>query len=93
MAVAICSLEVRAAASGVFVSEGATQLTRIFGASSAASDSMRPSTAPFAMPIEAWEAKPCATATVENRTMLDGAVIGLQRGQCRLHGAEARPAH
>ena len=28
---------------------------------------MRPSTAPLAMPIEACDAKPCATATVEGQ--------------------------
>ena len=54
--------------SGVRVSDGATAFTRIFGASSAASARVSPSTAPFAMATEACEAKPCATATVENST-------------------------
>ena len=44
---------VRAFASGVRVSDGATQFTRIFGASSAASATVRPSTAPLAMETEA----------------------------------------
>ena len=50
---AICSLPVRARAMGVRVREGATQLTRIFGASSAPSASVRPSTAPLAIATEA----------------------------------------
>ena len=43
-------------------------LTRIPGASSAASERVSPSTAPFAMAMEAWKGKPVWTATVENKT-------------------------
>jgi len=44
------------------------QLTRTLGASSAASASVSPSTAPLAMLTEACAAKPWRTATVENST-------------------------
>ena len=50
---AICSLERMPSASGVRVRDGAIALTRTLGASSAASDRVNPSTAPFAIPIEA----------------------------------------
>ena len=50
------------------VSEGAITFTRIFGASSAASDRASPSTAPFAAEIDAWNGSPCAAATDENNT-------------------------
>ncbi len=44
------------------------QLTRIRGASSAARDRVRPSTAPFAAAILAWNGRPVWTATVEKNT-------------------------
>lgn len=40
-------------ASGVSVNDGATQLTRMFGANSAASERVKPSTAPLADAIDA----------------------------------------
>lgn len=54
MAVAMLSLLVKPFARSVRVKEGAMQLTRILGASSAANDRVSPSIAPFAMAIEAW---------------------------------------
>ncbi len=50
---AICSLPKSPCASGVCMSEGAIALTRIFGANSAANDSVNPLIAPFAIPIDA----------------------------------------
>lgn len=52
---------VRTLARGVSVRDGATQLTRTAGASSAASDRAKPSTPPLtALTIE-WFGKPCET--------------------------------
>ncbi len=53
MASAICGLASSFDANGVRVSEGATQFTRTLGASSAASERIKPSTAPLAMPMDA----------------------------------------
>jgi len=61
-------LLVIAAERGVRVREGATTLIRMCGLSSAARERASPSTAPLAMATEAWPVKPCATATIENRT-------------------------
>jgi hypothetical protein len=83
---AMLSFAVSARASGVRVSEGATTLTRTFGASSAASDRARPSTAPFARPTEAWAAKPCATATRREENDAGGPLRGPEGRERRLHG-------
>ena len=53
----------RRAPSGDSTSDGATQLTRTDGASSAASAFVSPSSAPFAMDIDAWNGKPVVAAT------------------------------
>ena len=44
------------------------QLTLIFGANSAANETVKPSTAPFADATMAWLGNPCLIATVENNT-------------------------
>ena len=56
-------------ASGVWVIEGATQLTLILGASSAANAFVKPSIAPFEDDTIEWKLKPVCTATVENSTI------------------------
>lgn len=84
------SLLSRGAASGVSVREGAMTLTRIFGASSAASERESPSTAAFAAAMEAWKAMPWVTAMVENRTMeAEGAFLSAGRA-CWITCAAAR---
>ncbi len=62
------SLLTKDAASVVSVSEGAIQFTRTRGASSAARERVRPSTAPFAAEMLAWKGRPVWTATVEKKT-------------------------
>ncbi len=52
-------------ANGVSVMEGATAFTRIFGASSAARERVKPSIAPLDTATWAWKLKPDWTATVE----------------------------
>ena len=66
MAVAIASFASRPAASGVRVSDGAIAFTRTFGESSAASEVTSPSIAPFAIPTDTCDGKPCRTAMLEN---------------------------
>ena len=65
----LSSLESRCAAKAVSVREGAMQLTRTLGASSAASERVSPSTAPFAAAMLAWNGNPVCTATVEKSTI------------------------
>ena len=68
-AASLCrSLRRSRAANGVSVSEGAIAFTLILGASSAARERVKPSTAPLAAAIEACIGMPVATATVENST-------------------------
>ena len=64
--------EKKLAANGVSVSAGARQLTRVCGASSAASERLKPSIAPFAAAIDACIGSPLPTATVLNKTILVG---------------------
>ena len=52
-----------------FVILGAIQLTLIFGANSAARETVRPSIAPFAEATMLWLVNPLLTATVENKTI------------------------
>ena len=52
-----------------FVKLGAIQLTLIFGANSAASETVKPSTAAFVDAIIEWFVKPLWAAIVENRTI------------------------
>ena len=58
------SLASNRSARGVSVNEGATQLTRILGASSAARERVNPSTAPLAAATDACMGSPWRTATV-----------------------------
>ena len=48
---------------------GAIQLTLIFGANSAAKDTVSPSIAPLADATILWLVNPLLTATVENKTI------------------------
>mmetsp|Transcript_5067 Transcript_5067/g.11004 ORF Transcript_5067/g.11004 Transcript_5067/m.11004 type:complete len:105 (+) Transcript_5067:451-765(+) len=50
------------------VNDGATQFTRIAGASSAARDTVRPCIAPLLAATTAWLAKPLLAATEEKKT-------------------------
>ena len=52
-----------------FVKLGAIQFTLIFGANSAARETVRPSIAALADEIMLWLAKPLFAATVENKTI------------------------
>jgi hypothetical protein len=52
-----------------FVRLGAIQLTLIFGANSAARETVKPSTAALADAIIAWLVNPLCAATVENNTI------------------------
>ena len=52
-----------------FVKLGATQFTLMFGANSAARETVNPSTAAFAEAMIAWLVKPLWAATVENNTI------------------------
>ena len=60
--------------------EGAIQLTLIFGANSAASALVSPSTAPLEEATSEWKLNPVCTATVENKTM-DGLVAVFNFGK------------
>ena len=57
------------AARSVLVMVGAIALTLIFGAKSAATDLVRPSTADFAVATLAWNGIPSFVATVLNNTI------------------------
>ena len=50
------------------MTDGAIAFTRIFGASSAANDLVKPFIALLAIPIDACIANPFCAATLENRT-------------------------
>ena len=52
-----------------FVKLGATQFTLMFGANSAARETVKPSTAAFVDAMIAWLVKPLCAATVENKTI------------------------
>src|SRR4051812_8487398 len=85
MPVATVSLVMSPCARRVRVNDGAIALTRTFGASSAASASVSPSTAPLAIEMEPCEAKPCARHGREQHDTRR-LVSHLECRKSRLHG-------